>query len=370
MKLLEVLGALIIMMMLLPSLANLWVQGSDEMAKRQAADQLAVVNKAAAGYVRKHQTTLLTQTTANSGPNITTADLVAGNFLPVGFAGRNVWGQTYRIYFRQPSANSIQAVVLTTDGQGVNPRVPRFASAIVPSAAAMVGGTGGFIPTGDMPGQTSNMLQGAFGGWSLDLASVGIPSPGAAHLGALSIFDSSSLGQDFLYRVAVPGHPELNQMQTEIDMTDHSIRNLHEAQFTPRALSTETCDADTEGRIFLDAEQGFYVCRNGRMEIVADSGNSTLLKSAFLAVDGQMVDKPVCASGSSTIPQIFVSPTIVAAGAEAPPITSFQAWATDASATQWQVHLRLLTTDDNLGWVNPAPNYGRILVYTTCAKGP
>ena len=370
MKIIEVIGALIIMMMLLPSLASLWVQGSDEMAKRQAADQLAIVSKAAAGYVRKHQATLLTQTTATSGPTIITSDLILENFLPGGFAGRNVWGQIYQIYFRQPSLNAIQAVVLTTGGQGANPSVPRFASALVPSAAAMVGGSGGFIPTGDMPGQSSNTLQGAFGGWVLDLASVGIPSPGAAHLGALSNFDSSSLGQDFLYRVAVPGHPELNQMQADIDMTDHSIRNLHEAQFTPRTLTTEKCDATTEGRMILDAEQGFYICRNGTMEILADSGNSTLLKGAFLAVDGDVIDKPVCAAGTNTVPQIFVSPTIAAAGAEAPPITSFQAWASDMSPTQWQVHLRLLTTDDNLGWVNPAPNYGRILVYTTCAKGP
>lgn len=370
MKLIEVVGALIIMMLLLPILANLWMQGSDEMAKRQAADQLAVVSKAAAGYTRKHQATLVTQTTTSSGPVIDTTALIVENLLPVGFAGRNVWGQTYQIYFRQPSSNTLQAVVLTTGGQGATPRAPRFASALVPSAAAMVGGSGGFIPTGDMPGQSSNVLQGAFGGWSLDLASVGIPSPGAGHLGSLSTFDSSSLGQDFLYRVAVPGHAELNQMQTNIDMTDHSIRNLHEAQFTPRPLTTEACDASTEGRLFLDAEQGFYVCRNGKMEIMADSGNSTLLKSAFLAVDGQVVDKPICSSGSSTVPQIYVSPTLAAAGAEAPPITSFQTWATEISATQWQVHLRLLTTDDNLGWVNPAPNFGRILVYTTCAKGP
>lgn len=370
MKLIEVLGALIIMMLLLPALANLWVQGSDEMEKRQAADQLALVNKAVAGYARKHQATLLTQASVAGGPTITTADLVVESFLSAGFTGRNVWGQTYQIFFRQPSAGNIQAIVLTTGGRGANPRAPRFASAIVPSAASMLGGTGGFIPTGDMPGQTSNMLQGAFGGWSLDLASVGIPSPGPAHLGALSGFDASSLGQDFLYRLAVPGHPELNQMQTDIDMTDHSIRNLHDVQFMPRTLSTETCDAASEGRMFLDPAQGFYICRNGQMEIVADSGNSVFLKGAFLAVDGQMVDKPQCAPGTNTVPQIFVSPTIAAAGAEAPPITSFQAWATDVSATQWQVHLRLLTTDDNLGWVNPPANYGRIVVYTTCAKGP
>ena len=176
-------------------------------------------------------------------------------------------------------------------------------------------------------------------------------------------------GQDFLYRVAVPGHAELNQMQTELDMTDHAIRKVQEVQFTARTLGTETCDADSEGRVFLDTNQGLYICRNGQMEILADTGNSTLLKNATLARNGDVIEEPTCPPGTNTVPEIFVAPSITAAGAEAPPLTAFQAWATSLNATQWRVNLRLLTTDDNLGWVNPAPDYARIIVCTTCAKG-
>ncbi|KAF0232597.1 MAG: hypothetical protein FD177_2375 [Desulfovibrionaceae bacterium] len=368
MKLIEVIGGIVVLFILLPSLANLWMMGSEEMEKRQAADQLVQVSRAAAAYVRKHQTTLLGQTSASSGPVITTGPLVTEEFLPAGFQGQNVWGQTYQIHFRQPSTNTIQAVVLTTGGRGHETARPKFGTAVVPSAAAMAGGSGAFIPTGDVPGQAAGTLRGAFGGWTIDLASLGIASPGAGHLGALSTFDSTSLGQDFLYRVSVPGHAELNAMQTELDMTDHAIRNVQEVQFTARALGTETCDADTEGRVFLDVNQGLYICRNGKMEVLADTGNSTLLKSATLAKDGDLVTKPVCPPGTSTVPEIFVAPSIVSAGAEAPPLTAFQAWATSVSTTQWRVNLRLLTTDDNLSWVNPASDFARIIVCTTCAK--
>lgn len=369
MKLIEVVAAMAVMFILLPSLANLWVMGSNELEKRQAADQLGQVSRATAAYVRKHQTTLLGQTTATSGPAIDTAPLVAESFLQVGFQGNNVWGQTYQIHFRQPSSNALQAVILTTGGLGHDASKPKFGTAIVPSAAAMAGGSGGFIPTGDIPGEASGTLRGAFGGWVLDLASVGVASPGAGHLGALATFDSSSLGQDFLYRVSVPGHPELNAMQTELDMTDHAIRNVQEIQFTPRTLGSETCDASVEGRVFLDANQGLYICRNSKMEVLADTGNSTLFKNATLARDGDVIEKPVCPPGTNTVPEIFVAPSISAAGAEAPPLTAFQAWATSLNPTQWRVNLRLLTTDDSLGWVNPLSDYGRIIVCTTCAKG-
>jgi type II secretory pathway pseudopilin PulG len=370
MKLIEVIGALVILLIMLPALANLWVLGSNEIEKRQAADQLVTVTKAAAAYVRKHQSTLLTQTTATSGPVIDTSPLVAEGFLQNGFQGHNVWDQVYQLYFRQPTLNTLQAVVLTTGGRGQDATDVKFGTVIVPSAAAMAGGSGGFIPTGDVPGESTGTLRGAFGGWTLDLTSVGIAAPGAAHLGALASFDTSSLGQDFLYRFAVPGHPELNAMQTELDMTDHAIRGVHEVQFTSRTMTSESCvDPDVDGRVFLDKDQGLYLCRDGQMQVLADTGNSTLFKNAVLASNGDVIEKPVCPPGTNTIPQIFVAPSIATAGAEAPPMTALQAWAVSLNASQWQVYLRLLTTDDTLGWVNPVSDYGRIMVCTTCAKG-
>lgn len=372
MKLVEVIGALIIMLIMFPALANMWETGNTEVQKRQAADHLVRVSRAASLYVKKHQATLSTTSTPTTGPVVSIATLVTEHLLPAGFNDRNVWGQRYNIYIRAPQPGELQAVILTTGGRGVEKAT--FASAIVPSAAMLAGGMGGFVPTGNLPGQPAGTLHGAGGGFSINLGAFGIPSPGAGHLGALASFDPASLGQDFLYRVAVPGHKELNAMQTELDMTDHAIRGVNEVQFVERTITGETCTApEDQGRVFLDREQGLYLCRNNALELMADTGNATLLKNARIAQNGDRIAKPVCPSGTGTAPQIFTTPTIAEAGSAAPPINAFQTWATSLSDTEWQVHLRLLTADtalssDGSGWVYPTANYAKIMVLTLCAK--
>lgn len=375
MKLIEVIGGLLILAMLMPVLLNMVNLGFVDTQKRQAADHLALVSRASAGYVRKHQTTLLSQATATSGPTVSVADLVSDGLLVDGFRDRNVWGQSYGIYIRKDAVSGhLRAVVLTTGGR--DNATDRFLNVVVPGAAALLGGSGGFVPTGDVPGQAAGTLQGAGGGWSLSLAGMGVPSPGAGHLGALTSFDASSLGQDFLYRVAVPGHEELNAMQTELDMTDHAIRNVSELQFEEREITDEACTApEDQGRVFLDRVQGLYLCRNNALEIIGDSGNSALLKNVTVAKNGDRITKPVCAPNTNTAPAIFTSPSIAEAGPEAPPLTSFQTWATSLSDTEWQVHMRVQTTNkrlstdgDDSGWVFPEADYGRIMVLAMCVK--
>lgn len=370
MKLIEVIGGLLILMVVMPTLLSAWNNGFLETQKRQAADHLALVNRASAGYVRKHQTTLLTQATATGGPVISVADLVNDGLLPDGFRDRNVWGQQYRIYIRQPQTKNLQAVVLTTGGRS-HEAGSSFGTAVVPGTAALLGGPGGFVPTGDIPGQAAGTLHGAGGGWVVSLGGLGIPSPGAGHLGALSTFDPTSLGQDQLYRVAVPGHPELNQMQTELDMTDHAVENVKEIQFVPHTLADMEnfcASGDQNGRFFLHADEGFYVCRDGKVQTIADTGNSLLVKNMTLASHGQRISKPHCPAGIDAEPEIFLSPVVYATGEISPPITAVQSWATSVGA-EWQVNLRLMTADPRNStpvWVNPSPDYGKVMVTTIC----
>lgn len=148
MKLIEVIGGLLILAMLMPMLLNIMNMGFLDTQKRQAADHLALVSRAAASYVRKHQTTLISQASATSGPTISVADLVSDGLLPDGFRDRNVWGQSYGIYIRKDAASDhLRAVVLTTGGRAN--ATDNFLNAVVPGAAALLGGSGGFVPTGD-----------------------------------------------------------------------------------------------------------------------------------------------------------------------------------------------------------------------------
>lgn len=371
--LLGAIGAVLIFIVMIPQFITMWEQGNSATQQRVCADHLRMVVRAAGSYVGKHQDVFLSQAQAGSGPSFSIQDMIDDGFLPRGFSRQNAWRQGYVIYVRQPEAGTLQAIVLTNGGRDAADGPASFGNVAVPGAAALVGGAGGYIPTGVLPGQPSTTLQGAGGGWALDLASVGIPSPGAGHLGALSTYDSSALGQDFLYRVAVPGMPELNAMQTELDMTDHAIDNIHDLQLVERTISSESCTTDEEqGRIFLDREQGLYLCRNHSLEIVSDTGNAAHFKEAAVVANGARVTKPACAPGTNTTPAIYVAPQLAAAGAQAPPITAFQAWATSVSSTEWQVHLRLQTPNPNLGddenWISPAADYARILVLTQCVK--
>lgn len=104
MKLIEVIGALLIMAILLPKLADMMAMGLADTQKRQAADHLALVSRASADYVRKHQTNL-SSATASSGPTLSVADLVSDGLLPAGFQDHNVWGQSYAIYIRKDAAS-------------------------------------------------------------------------------------------------------------------------------------------------------------------------------------------------------------------------------------------------------------------------
>ena len=360
----EALVVLAILAGLFPLLMRIYESGRNTLMARQAANHLQTVSKAAAGFVEKHYENLSAAAAPASGPEITVAELINENFLPDGFSPLNVWRQGYAIYVRKPADETLQTIVLTT-GSSFGDKA--FINSTAPYAATMLDG-GGFIPSGLVPGQSSDTLQGAFGGYKLALPSVGVASPGPGHIGVFASFDVGALGQDFLYRVSVPGHPELNAMQTDLDMTDHAIRNVSELQFSERELTDEICDATSEGRVFMDRYQGLYMCRDEKMEVVADTGNSALLKETTLAKDGDTITKPICAPGTNTIPQIHVAPAIASAGYESPPMTALQAWASSKSDTEWQVHLRLLTTDKKLDWVYPASDYGRILVFTACVK--
>lgn len=367
----EAMGALLLFVLLLPVLNSLWHMGMNEVKKRAIADHLTKVVAASQSYMGKHYEDLLAKSTAATGASVSIATLRAESFLPDGFSDTNAWGQGYTLHIRKPAPDKLEGIVLTSGGRGHENADPHFANVLVPATAAMAGGFAGFIPTGTVGGQTSTELRGAYSGWRISLASQGLPNVGAGHLGALVSLDQSNIGKDFLYRVKVPGQPDLNAMSTELDMTDHAINKIKSLQFENHALASmgAFCTAPTdEGRTFLDKEAGLYICRNGQVESLNDSGNSLRMHEARVVTNGTKITKPTCSAGTNTHPEIFVAPSIVSAGEQAPPLVSVQAWATDASTTDWQVHLRVLTSNSTLDWVYPDADYGRIVVITTCAK--
>ena len=364
----ELVIALTVIGVLMPIVYQHWQIGYIAEQQSHAADQLRQVNDASDAYIKRHFDTLLSSTTPSSGPQITIDQLVNDGLLPEGFRNSNIWGQSYEIYVRKPHENTLNSITITRGGRE-HKEGDSFATLTVPGAALRLGGAGGFVPTGALPGQQDGTLHGAAGGFILDLAALGITSPGPGHLGAYSAFDEYDLGTDYLYRGEVPGHPEYNQMQTELDMTGHGIENVGSVQYVSRTVTDgESCSTEDEGKMFLDELQGMYLCRNGMLVLMADTGNSTQFKMSTVANNGDRIAKPSCAPGTGTSPQIYVAPAIASSGSQSPAMSALQAWATSVSATEWQVHLRVLNTSNSDAWVYPTPEYGRVMVFTTCTK--
>ncbi len=367
--LMQSLGALLVLAMLTPVLSSLVQQGIAEMRKRAVADHFRTVVQGAEKYARQRHNDLMTASTPTTGPAITLAMLRAANCLSDMVADRNAWGQDYRIDARRMAGGELALVILTTGGRGEAANDPAFANIEVPGTAALA--RAGFVPT-TLMASAGNILRGAYGGWEVNLAGMGLTGA-AGHLGTLTTLDSSSLAQDFLYRVAVPGQPELNAMQTELDMTDHTIRGVKEVQYVPHSfdsLANFCTTPEDEGKTFLDAERGLYLCRDGIVRVIGDTGNSMLMQDARVASSQQIIPKPECPAGSATHPEIFVAPSIVSAtGAsaeEAPPMASLQAWAVSLSDTEWQVFMRVLTSENN--WISLPENFGRMMVMTSCVR--
>jgi type II secretory pathway pseudopilin PulG len=374
--LLDVMGAVAIFALLIPGILTFMQLTASSTEKKVAAQQMSTIATAAEQYVRDNHSSIVSSATASTSVNISIADLQSGGYLASGYGGNNPWNQSYSIHAFNPNANDIHLVLITTGGRGYSASEPQFATRVVPAAAAMMGSQGGYVPTGDVAGESSSVLQGAFGGWKFDLSGTDMTNPGAGHLAWTKYIDEEQFGNDYLYRDEVPGHSEVNRMTTELDMDGNTIQmgdgdvgggdgqGARKVNLENHESSDFTCadNDDYGGSVFYDRSEGLYVCRQGEKVEISDSMNSVYLKDASIASNGDSISKPTCNSAASS-PQIFVAPTFFSADASGKDIKAVQTWASDSGGS-WQINLRVLTKD---GWVHPNSNYGKVLVMTECS---
>lgn len=222
----ELLGALAIGTMILLGLSTMMDGSVDDMKGQQAGYYQSQVAAAAEKYISANAATLQGLTpTAATVATVSLAQLKTGRFLPGGMAATNVYRQTPCVLVRQPDPAGAPGkfdVLVVTTGGGAIPEKD------LPAAAMNAGPGGGYISTGD----TAN-AKGAT--WSLNTSayrSTACPSASALSGGAAdgghlvsNLFTDGSgmLSTDYLYRNAVPGHPELNRMNTPIRMANAAL---------------------------------------------------------------------------------------------------------------------------------------------------
>ncbi|SAL05229.1 type IV pilus biosynthesis protein [Caballeronia calidae] len=193
-----------------------WAQaGVANVMTAAAASQQVVIDKAAQQYVQDNGLTIAALATASTPTTISAQTLINAGYLPSGFSTTNVFGQLWQLQVLQPSSGVLQSVVFSTGGRAISD------TRHLVQIAAQAGAQGGFVPYAGQNGSASmsaSNAYGAYGAWTVPLT--GFTNPGSGHLFSLLAFTNTQTNNSYLYRVQVANHPELNEMQTDLGMTD------------------------------------------------------------------------------------------------------------------------------------------------------
>ncbi|WP_353980881.1 shufflon system plasmid conjugative transfer pilus tip adhesin PilV [Salinicola endophyticus] len=175
----------------------------------------AELKRVAEGSQRYIQDNLaLLQQRTKSGPVTISHDmLVRSGYLDASSPAKNSYNQSYAIkVIRDGGGNdNLRALVTTTGGQTLPYSVMR-------SAAQESGAAGGVIADDD-----TRKARSVSGSWEETLSRYQL-DPGGGHLASVMLFTRGALDPNYLYRVPVPGRPDLNEMRADLDMTDHDIK--------------------------------------------------------------------------------------------------------------------------------------------------
>lgn len=374
--LIEAIAALIILTLLIPVFVRYQTMGWEETEQAAAAQQMRQVDQAAEAYVQQNYSTLQATATPGTPVTFTTAPLIATGFLPAGFRSTNPYGQSYQVSVLQPSPGDLQVMVFTTGGQTAQngfmyQAKSVFANQTIPHIAAMVGAEGGYVPTGVVPGQSTTIAQGAFGGWQVPLTNY--PSPGIGHLADFLYFTQGTLSPQYLYRVAVPGQPQLNQMQTDLSMGGHNITFGADVGANTVTLNGAIRQSvNGTNQLAITDMSGTPQQATGD-DFVTAAGQSLAITPQFAGIvtNGAAVPVPACHPGLN--PQIFVADAGSAAVAAGSTNAAAKVWSwpyAQRSGSNWLVYMLVEDNQGNL-YGGPANNlspvYNHVFVLTKCS---
>lgn len=219
----EALGVLIVASLLMPAVWGWLADDADNKLNVATADHDKQVIRAAAQYIKDNYATVLANASASTPATITVLMLQSQypQLFATGYSARNPYAQAVTVQAYQTVPGSLDTLIVTSGGQTISERNMR-------KVAQLVGGAGGYISSSN-----PNVAVGTYGGWGPKT----IPgSPGAGHMAYSLMFQDGSLVSDYLYRKAVPGHPELNQMNTAIDMNNNNVSKAN--QISSQSLKT------------------------------------------------------------------------------------------------------------------------------------
>ncbi|MCA8050688.1 shufflon system plasmid conjugative transfer pilus tip adhesin PilV [Burkholderia arboris] len=208
-EMIAVIGIFISMIALSAPFVTQW---SNSRTDQIVADQFKLAMQGANTFIQNNSATIV----AAANPTVVYSWAQMAGSMPAGLSPTNTFGQTYQLAIQRTGTApnyALNPMLQTTGGQPIPENELRAIS-------TSVGGSGGYIST-----LTPTVATGAKGSWGpLTLTSFGA-NPGAGRLAGALFYQTSTQANQYLYRVSVPGHPELNQMQTSVDMQSNNVNN-------------------------------------------------------------------------------------------------------------------------------------------------
>ncbi|SHN12655.1 shufflon protein, N-terminal constant region [Pseudomonas asturiensis] len=209
----ELIFALIVVSLMTAIGINVASNWSASQSYLVAAQQQQTVAEAASRYLKDNF--IAVSNAANAAPvQVTVPMLRNAGYLAAGFSDNNAFGQTFLALARKSGSTQLESIVITTGGESIDEIGTR-------EIAENLGGTGGFVPVA-----TPTTVQGTRGGWQVNLTNFGI-NPGAGHTASALFLLDGTLANDYLYRNFIAGKPELNRMNTGLDMGANNVTNAN-----------------------------------------------------------------------------------------------------------------------------------------------
>lgn len=205
---LEALIALIVMVAILSTGAVYMRYNADNNLNRSAAEQLHQLTAAVQSYA-KDNLTILKEGAGDT--DVKLKELIDQGYLSNTFSDKNSYSQGYNITISAENNTSddkanLKLLVITQGGDMINVGNLR-------KIAALAGNESGYA-------LQSGTITGNQEGWTIDDSAIE-----TGHLASLSYVSSADIvsAETFLRRSKFAGHPEWNQMNTDLLMLDNSI---------------------------------------------------------------------------------------------------------------------------------------------------
>lgn len=256
MTIIETMGALAIASMLVLGLSAMIDTSMEDLEGQQAALHQAQVVGAARRYITENYATLVASSSAATIA-VPIAQLKTARFLSNSFSDTNAYFQTPCLLVRQPSPGKLDVLIATYGGQAIPDRH-------VSMVAMQAGQGGGYITAanpGTARGASWEVNTTAYRGVTCNGTTVltGTAANDGGHLVSSLFYDGpGQLAMDFLYRNAVPGRPELNQMNTPIKMANAGL-----------VKSGDPCGADAAFSMDVDTRHLLACAKDGKWRIAS-----------------------------------------------------------------------------------------------------